>query len=303
MTVSLYDLLDVEQNASPDEIRAAWKVAIADLDPTDRRFRAYNDAAGVLLDPGKRAEYDAEIAAGREDADEAAAADEAPPAPAPAQDLAPAPVEAPVVDEPEEESVVDEPEGEPVVDEPEEEPAADRPESAGPPTWALLAGAALAIVSVALLVVVLTWPGSLGGESPADRQERVEGVEGTVTDAAAAAVPVLLSFDYRTFDENVEEADDYLTDRFAADRAGLLADLREEVARKKVVVTTVVSGTGLTRVSEDGDVATVVVYLTQDSQHGDEPPRLLRMWATLRMVAEGDRWLVDDICIQDDDCS
>ena len=48
---SWYDLLGVEPDASADEIRAAWKAAIADLDPGDRRFRALNQAAEVLLDP------------------------------------------------------------------------------------------------------------------------------------------------------------------------------------------------------------------------------------------------------------
>ena len=43
---SWYDLLDVDPDATDDEIRAAWKAAIADLDPADRRFR--------LLQPGRR---------------------------------------------------------------------------------------------------------------------------------------------------------------------------------------------------------------------------------------------------------
>jgi Mce-associated membrane protein len=58
-----YDLLDVDPDASDAEIRAAWKSAIADLDPSDRRFRVLNQAAEVLLDGGRRAEYDAELAA------------------------------------------------------------------------------------------------------------------------------------------------------------------------------------------------------------------------------------------------
>ena len=56
---SWYDLLGVEQDASADEIRSAWRAAIADLDPSDRRFRSYNQAAEVLLDPASRAAYDA----------------------------------------------------------------------------------------------------------------------------------------------------------------------------------------------------------------------------------------------------
>ena len=63
MNPSLYDLLNVDESASTDEIRAAWKAAIADLDPTDRRFRAYNQAAETLLDPKRRRDYDAELAA------------------------------------------------------------------------------------------------------------------------------------------------------------------------------------------------------------------------------------------------
>jgi Mce-associated membrane protein len=63
---SLYDLLDVAPDATGDEIRAAWKSAISELDPTDRRFRAYNQAAEVLLDPQRRRAYDDQIAASTE---------------------------------------------------------------------------------------------------------------------------------------------------------------------------------------------------------------------------------------------
>jgi Mce-associated membrane protein len=59
---NLYDVLDVEPTSSADEIRAAWRASVAELDPTDRRFRVYNQAAEVLLDPARRAEYDAALA-------------------------------------------------------------------------------------------------------------------------------------------------------------------------------------------------------------------------------------------------
>ena len=58
---NLYDVLDVDPTCAPDEIRAAWRAAVADLDPTDRRFRAYNQAAEVLLDAARRASSDAEV--------------------------------------------------------------------------------------------------------------------------------------------------------------------------------------------------------------------------------------------------
>jgi Mce-associated membrane protein len=56
-----YDVLDVEPTASTDEIRDAWRSAIADLTPADRRFRLYNEAAEMLLDDERRAAYDATL--------------------------------------------------------------------------------------------------------------------------------------------------------------------------------------------------------------------------------------------------
>jgi Mce-associated membrane protein len=60
---NLYDLLDVEPDASSADIRAAWRRAIDGLEPGDRRFRAFNAAAETLLDDERRAAYDAELAA------------------------------------------------------------------------------------------------------------------------------------------------------------------------------------------------------------------------------------------------
>ncbi len=63
MNATWYDLLDVEPSAPTPRILAAWKGAIDGLDPTDRRFRKFNEAAAVLLDDERRAAYDAELAA------------------------------------------------------------------------------------------------------------------------------------------------------------------------------------------------------------------------------------------------
>jgi Mce-associated membrane protein len=62
MSASWYDVLDVDPTATTEEIRVAWRDAIATLDPTDRRFRVCSEAAEVLLDPARRAAYDAERA-------------------------------------------------------------------------------------------------------------------------------------------------------------------------------------------------------------------------------------------------
>ncbi len=277
MSISLYDLLDVDEGATADQIRTAWKAAIADLDPTDRRFRAFNDAAGVLLDEEKRAAYDAELAADRSGDEETAGTVEEPPVAQP---------------ESRSEAARGKDEGETT------EVTAARVGS-GPPTWSLAVAAAAAVLALALAIVVLTWPGSVGGESPADRQESADQVEEDARDAVAAAataIPEILSYDYRTIDADFAEAAKYLTDEFAAKRTALFeqkADsgrtLRDEAVATKTVVTAAVAATGLTRVSEGGDRATVVVYLNQDSQKGKTAARPLLMWATLSMVSiDGD---------------
>ena len=80
-----YDLLDVSRDASADEVRAAWKTQVADLEPGDRRFDALNRAARVLLDPAGRAAYDASLP------EEEAEGDRGPTPPL-VEEVAPAPV-------------------------------------------------------------------------------------------------------------------------------------------------------------------------------------------------------------------
>jgi len=58
---SWYDVLDVDLGATETDVRSAWKAAIADLEPTDRRFRLLNQAAEVLLDRDRRSAYDVEL--------------------------------------------------------------------------------------------------------------------------------------------------------------------------------------------------------------------------------------------------
>ncbi len=86
MSVDWYELLGVAPDASPDEIRVAWKSAVTGLDPTDRTFRIFNQAGEVLLDPARRAAFDAERAEVLADEPEAAPVEEpwgtAPPVPA-----------------------------------------------------------------------------------------------------------------------------------------------------------------------------------------------------------------------------
>ena len=308
MSISLYDLLDVDETASADDIKAAWKSAIADLDPTDRRFRAYNDAAAVLLDGDKRAAYDAELAAARVDEEPASDSSWAPES-EPAAPAEPVITVAPPTLEP---TAAPAPEPAPVAEVADTEKAAA---SSGVPTWSLFLAGALAVISAALLVVVLVWSGGSlfgGDDSPAKVADEASTSEdaGRAAEAAAdEAVPVVLSYDYRTLEQNFNEASKYLTDDFAQKRSELFdqkadggSTLRDQIVADKVVVTAISSATGLTRVSTAGDRATVVVYVDQESQKGKSAPRTLKMWATLDMVNDDGDWLIDNICTESD-CS
>ena len=66
-----YDVLGVSRDASPAEIKAAWRNATDKFEPGSGsgQFRMFNEAADVLLDPERRAAYDASL-----DADDAGAA-------------------------------------------------------------------------------------------------------------------------------------------------------------------------------------------------------------------------------------
>src|SRR3954447_6788035 len=59
-----YDILGVGREATPDEVKAAWRAATDKFEPGSgtSQFRLFNEAADVLLDPARRVAYDAELA-------------------------------------------------------------------------------------------------------------------------------------------------------------------------------------------------------------------------------------------------
>lgn len=151
MTPTWYDLLGVNRDADPEEIRAAWKRGIADLEPGDRRFETLNRAAKVLLDPATREEYDASLA--------------------PEEGERPTPVDTPVVEE----------------DAPAPEASGDPTGETGAsasPSGVLLGGlAALALVMVAVTAWAWVRAGDAGAAESAAREAQQA--------AEAAVVPVL----------------------------------------------------------------------------------------------------------------
>lgn len=290
-----YDLLDVEPDAATDDIRAAWKSAIADLDPTDRRFRTLNDAAAVLLDEKKRAAYDAELAALEEAAveEEDREADE---------ETADVEVAADADDD----------------DEPaDEEPAAEESAATGRtlpllPTWGLVAAGALALAAVVAAGVVFfgqekvstvannnvttsTVEGAVGKQITRNHKLLVEEQGGEALEAAKKAVVPLLSYDYSKMDESKSKAHDVMTKDYREDYDRLFAVLVDNVPETKTVVKTLAPvDAGVIRVSED-TVQILVLVDRQVTNAQRSTPIGYQEYAMLTMAKSGDEWLVDKV--------
>ena len=306
MSANLYDILNVDESASVDEIRAAWKSAVADLDPTDRRFRAFNDAAAVLLEQDKRAAYDAELAATRDAGQEPVGAVDAPAA---AVTLTKDSASTASVTAPEAET---EPKPEPKPEAkpasgpaPDPKPKAPGAASSGPPGWALGAAGVGALAAVVLAIVLLVQPGGnvFADDSPKDvaaANARFEESSMSVEAAAERMIADVFSYNYKTMDADLERAQQYVTPELGAKQAKGWPDIAKDAADQKLVVQASAEAVALTRLSRDGKDATVVVFLVQDSTRNGVDQTPLRMWVSLKMVLDdgsADGWLIDDVCV------
>lgn len=276
MTPSWYDVLHVEPTASESEIRAAWKGAIADLDPGDRRFRLCNQAAEVLLDPQRRAAYDAELAAAGADRD---AADE--PADRPAGTAEPA--------ETAEDGVAVEAGGAAGLlgrlrrVRPERSTAAG-PGRPGVPAWVLAVLAVLTAVSVG----AAAW---VGFATPSDAS--VEESTSAAQSAAERAIGPILSYDYRHLDEDRAAAQSYMTSRYREeDYDPLFEVVKQNAPGTKAVVKAEVVASGVVRSGEDRVEVLLFVNRPTTNKKNTEPV-VYKDQVRAQMVRVDGDWLVD----------
>ena len=283
MTPSLYDLLDVEPTASDAEIRAAWKAAIADLDPSDRRFRAYNQAAEVLLDPTRRAAHDAELEAA---------------APPPEPESGPEPEPEPVaVASPgasaSHPSVVSGVRSRMRVDRsarparPARPAGASRPEDATRgvvPTWLLLA---LALALVALLAATAyVW------SRPSDSE--VETATRSAQTAAERATTAILSYDAATLEADQETAQSFMTSDYREDYDELFEVIKENAPATETRVEAEVIASSIVRSGEDR-VAILLFVNRPTTNKQQQEPVIYKDQVTVTMQQVGGDWLVDDL--------
>jgi Mce-associated membrane protein len=256
-----YDLLDVPRDASPDEIRTAWKAQIADLEPGDRRFDALNRAAKVLLDPAAREAYDATL--GAEDADE-------PAGPALGEGGAPAPVTSPrparpgLVTRLRRSSTSDGRDGD-------------------VPSW-LLAG--LGVLAAGLVAATAwTWTAGDEGDDSAAREAQV---------AAERAVVPVLSYDYETLEADQRAAQALMTGGYREEYDKLFTVLEDNAPQTQTRVTADVIASGIVRAAADRVQVLVFVDRPTTNKLNAEPV-VYKDQVTVAMQLVDGEWLVDDL--------
>ncbi|MBV9830142.1 MAG: DnaJ domain-containing protein [Marmoricola sp.] len=272
-----YDVLGVPADASAEEIKAAWRQATDRFEPgsSSGQFRMFNEAADVLLDPTRRAAYDAMLAGS---------------APA-AEAVAPTPVPAAEEREPE-------PISEPISG-PAPGPREPRREGVivrrlgGIPTVVLAVLAVLTAAAVVLAVV-------LGVK--AHQQAAVGTARDEAPAAAEQAVKALFSYDYRDLGQDRTRAQRYLTGSFAKTYLRNFDALEKQkdgspglAVQTKAVVSTDVQGSGVVDVNDDGTVARVLVFVNVSSRKGTGQPEIFQNRVAMTMAKQGDRWLVDNV--------
>lgn len=267
---SWYDLLGVDPTADAEDVRAAWRAGIADLDPSDRRFRSLNQAAEVLLDPDARAAYDASLAAPAVPTTGPVATPE--PTQAPRWARAPKPQKAATL-------------------------ATQRwPASASRlplvPSWVLVLVAVLAALGVA----TATLASVQAGEPVSD--EGGSFVEQSAEEARAAAVRAVvpvLSYDYRTLEEDAAAARSYMTSGYQEDKYDpLFAFVQDNAPNTQTVVDVQVVDSAIVRTGEDRVEVLVFVDRPTTNRRTTEPI-VYKDQVTVTMAKVDGQWLVDDL--------
>ncbi|MGY2873214.1 Mce-associated membrane protein [Marmoricola sp. URHA0025 HA25] len=305
-----YDILGVERDATPEQVKAAWRAATDKFEPGSgtSQFRLFNEAADVLLDPARREAYDAELAG----PDAPAAVDTAAAAPEPEPEPEPAPESLPDADADRESEpdVLTAPDASPA-DEPAptSTPTSSPTEGPRPVTWlgarlgwvVVICVPVLVACLVAALVSVLglhVWKADVEGAVPAAHTFDA-GPDASA--AAERALKAVLSYDYRHMEADRDRAVQFLTPSYRKDYLktfnGLLAVGPDgspgPVEKTKAVVTADVLDTGV--VDAESDRVRIIAFVNQSSVKGDAQPTVFQNRVVATMVHRGDNWLVDNL--------
>jgi Mce-associated membrane protein len=280
-TPTWYDVLGVPRDATPEEIKAAWRHATDRFEPGSGsgQFRMFNDAADVLLDPDRRREYDATL-------------DDATREHAPSEDVQPAsaPLGASTTDAPAD-----------LADEPPPAAASGAEEEKGPGAFVRTMGGfsvvtltVLAVLTVAVLVIVAV----LGIK--VQQQAAVSSARDEAPAAAERAVKALFSYDYRDLAADRSRAQDYMDPTFAKKYLRNFDALEKQkdgtpglAVQTKAVVTASVQSSGV--VDAEADLARVLVFVNVVSRKAGGDPQIFQNRVAMTMRKDGDRWVVSNV--------
>jgi Mce-associated membrane protein len=302
-TPTWYDVLGVRRDASPEEIKAAWRDATDKFEPGSGsgQFRMFNEAADVLLDPEQRRRYDATLDAER--APETAHASTGT-APRTAAATTPAPVleRDPAPDSASDSGTVPDTDDHASPDTEAPPAPARRRGSRGVSTGVLAALGALNLLTLGL-VAVLTLAVLVATAITGVKVHQ----EGNIIDArdeapavAERAAKAVLSYDYRTLPADRKRASAYLTSDFRKKYLENFTLLEKQkdgtpgaAVQTKTVVTSSVLGSGV--MDDDDGVVRVLVYVNQTSTRPGRDPQIFQNRVAMTMEHVGNRWLVDDL--------
>jgi Mce-associated membrane protein len=152
------------------------------------------------------------------------------------------------------------------------------------PLWLVLLLGLLVLAAGAAVVLAATLPARSGSTGERDR----------ALAAAKSEVPLILSYDYASFDADLAKAKSQLTGRAASDYVtAMTRTIKPAAIKVKAVVQAQTDGAGVESVSPDGRQVTAVVFGEQKVSNSSlSAPRtdLFRVRATLDLV--GGRWLI-----------
>ena len=145
---------------------------------------------------------------------------------------------------------------------------------------------------IGLLVAAVAGNVALGVTLDDAQDERGSG--SAALESASTRVPVMLSYDFRSFDAHVELAVGNTTGEFRDEmRSTLTEQIGPDVEARQVVNQVQVASAGV--VTSTDDSVTVLMLLTQVTQAGAEAPVTggVRVLATMRSTQDG--WLVSGL--------
>lgn len=262
----LYEFLGVGRDADAAQISKAWRKRTRRAGPGSPEFARLNEAAETLLNPDRRAEYDATLPAPEPAAE--------PTQPGPAADL-----------------------------EKKTETAATAPAvKTGPARrvpWGLAALAALLVVTLVAVVFAVV------GTHRKDRDDRIDTARTEALAAARQAMGVVLAYSYKTMDADLQRDLNYLTPSFGKVFSTNFALLTKSsggaqspVQQTKTIVTVAVKGAAVMDASPDQ--VHVLVFADQTTVHKagsrkQECPCVLANRVQVSMVKQHGTWLVNDL--------